>query len=225
MKDFWSRYVEGLALSPGTEWMDFVSMERAMRENVTTRRDPGLQLLLIDDDAIFGKTMLKAAKEADVHLTHLSSVEDVERLPKPLPFDAAIVDYYLDGTTGVEAVKKVGGELPVILISGSREWPREGEDVPSTIRQFLHKRIGPRRILKQASNAARSSRSGALALSPATTELIPLPILEILAVFVALIILALATSHISPSRPHPGPLQSSPSFRWDAGPFQKPFIG
>lgn len=106
------------------------------------------RILVVDDDPIFGKTMERAAALKGVDLRHVKSLEDLA-LIKVEDFDVIVMDYALGAVTGLELTRyleeRINKQIPTILTSQtprnvSRRWP-------STIREFVHKDLGPFALL------------------------------------------------------------------------------
>ncbi len=107
------------------------------------------RILVVDDDPIFGKTMQRAAALKGVDLRHVKTLEEVG-LVKVEDFDVILMDFALGAVTGLELTRyledQVGKQIPTILTSQtprsvSRRWP-------STIREFVHKDLGPFALLE-----------------------------------------------------------------------------
>ena len=112
------------------------------------------KILLIDDDPTFSKIMSKAAARSGVTMGSCQSVEDIDSVD-PGTYQVHIIDYDLGYVNGLEFVRYLEsfslGEIPVILVShsnlpGKIRWP-------DSIREFVHKNLGPFAILDAAFEA------------------------------------------------------------------------
>jgi len=112
------------------------------------------RVLLIDDDPTFGRLMLKAAKTKDVEMTYCKSLADF-RLLKDLNYDVMIIDYDLGEVNGSELTTYIEQyskeEIPTILVSQTNQV--DSSSWAATIREFVHKRVGPFAILDAAFEA------------------------------------------------------------------------
>ena len=130
---------------------------RKIQINYETDTPP--QVLVVDDDPIFGKIIKKIAQDVDVDLVVCETINDFARL-KSYDFDVVIMDYDLGAVTGFELtsyLEKFTKEvIPVILVSqtdqnNSHEWP-------ITITKFVHKRQGPFAVFSAALEVHKDSK-------------------------------------------------------------------
>jgi CheY-like chemotaxis protein len=121
------------------------------------------RILLVDDDPVFGRILCRVGARSGASVTFCQSLDALGGEPWQR-FDAAIVDFDLGTATGIELIRqleRVLGELPVILVSQSREVAVPPNQWPRAIRGFLHKSLGPGAILQCALGACpRRDRSG-----------------------------------------------------------------
>jgi len=130
------------------------------------------RVLLIDDDPIFCKKAQQVAKQKHLALTTCGSVAEMGKLPGHLPYDVALVDYYLGDTTAPKVVPFFRDELPVVLISESQAKDLTNQDWPNPIKSFVPKANGLNAILDEASRVAHPLHAQAVpkALDPSTLE-------------------------------------------------------
>ena len=110
-----------------------------------------LEVLLVDDDPLFGRIMMAAAEQAGVSLTYSSNPKLLYRHVPLKPFDVVILDYNLGLVTGLQFARFLeerGKSVPTILISAHGQidecrWP-------GSIRKSLDKSIGATSILEFA---------------------------------------------------------------------------
>ena len=108
------------------------------------------QILVVDDDVVFGKIVGRIAELGGIPLTFVHCLKSWD-WSSHNKFDVVIVDYDLGHITGLQLIRSVENfcrSVPTILISSHlkirrREWP-------SSIVHFLHKSEGPQRILATA---------------------------------------------------------------------------
>ena len=114
---------------------------------------PKMNLLLVDDDPVFCKIMEHVGKELDIAVTSCQSMPELDALALPEVFDAAVVDYYLDGLrknlTGPAIARILKGK-PVIFVSRNNECQTEGEVWPFSVKRYVSKETGPKEILEAA---------------------------------------------------------------------------
>ena len=112
------------------------------------------RILLVDDDPVFAKIIKRAAEFRGVSLAHCSTLDEFAKLQQS-EYDVLIMDYDLGAVTGLELAsyyeKFSAAETPVILVSktarlDTRKWP-------DSIREFVHKDLGPLAILSAAFEA------------------------------------------------------------------------
>jgi len=98
-----------------------------------------LQVLLVDDHQLFrsGLKLLLANLESNIVFTEADSCESALNLAarsedlNSVRFDVVLLDYYLPGTRGLDALAQIKKHFgsPVVVLSS--------EDTPSTIRQVI----------------------------------------------------------------------------------------
>ena len=120
------------------------------------------RILLIDDEPMFGAIMKKTANHLRVPLTYCQRLEDIPAIAKD-KFDVVIVDYDLGAATGIEIARYIEDlterDLPMILVSqSSRKINRRS---PDSIREFVHKKLGPVAIFDAAFEAVEAARVNA----------------------------------------------------------------
>jgi CheY-like chemotaxis protein len=115
--------------------------------------DSGLaRILVVDDDPSFGKIMSRIGQQSQVSMTVCKSLEEIGDLEHQ-KFDAAIVDYDLGSTNGIqvaEHLENLLGDIPVILVSQSQLVETPISLWPSNVKGFLHKALGHIAILEAA---------------------------------------------------------------------------
>ena len=112
------------------------------------------RILLVDDNPAFGKIMQRAADKLGVTLIFCENLTALERLQQ-WSFDVALVDYNLGEINGFELTEYLekcsDQEIPVILVSQTKQ--SVSRDWPVTMREFVHKTLGPFAILDAAFEA------------------------------------------------------------------------
>jgi CheY-like chemotaxis protein len=113
------------------------------------------RILLIDDDPVFCRRVESLARKAGFPVEVTDSVENLGSVSRLSEFDVAVLDYFLEGTTGLELAEYMEtffeSGVEVILIS-SRSAAEVKEDAqkaqwPSSIRTFISKEQGVDAIL------------------------------------------------------------------------------
>ncbi|MGE0173245.1 MAG: response regulator [Oligoflexales bacterium] len=129
----------------------------------TAARSKTGRIVLIDDDRSFGYVMQHYASKFQIELDYYASLEELGFVALLGNYDVAIVDYDLGAMNGVEIGNYLGAffnRMPMLLISGTT---RTDENImDGGVRQFMHKKLGPERIL----SAAVDMRSEAGGLNP-----------------------------------------------------------
>lgn len=109
------------------------------------------KIAVIDDDPSFRHLMEAAISPKLVTIT---TFESLHALPSPKllrNFDAVLIDYYLEGFTGVQLSEYINSffpNVPVILISGGN-LNQDSEQWPDCIKAFVPKWVGPYRIIQE----------------------------------------------------------------------------
>lgn len=123
--------------------------ERKSRDN---KRLP-LNVLVVDDDPMFRKVANRMGHLKQIAVTTCGSFEELQAVGLPDIYDAAVVDYCLDGIwqdyRGLDVALQLG-RTPVILISGNKECVTRSEAWPTSIVKFIEKSEGIERILESA---------------------------------------------------------------------------
>ncbi|MDA9951415.1 response regulator [Oligoflexaceae bacterium] len=136
-----------------SSFRDMISLSKVQHPTVAPK------ILLVDDDPIFGKIMTRVADQNNSQMTVCSSLAEVAMLDS-FDFEVAIIDYDLGNVTGYYLAshldKLTSREIPVVLVSQSQR-----DDVdrwPTSIREFVNKKIGPYAILDAAFEAHEVKR-------------------------------------------------------------------
>ena len=123
---------------------------------MTTHRHlarPSRRIVLIDDDPAFGSIMSDFALSRGIQLDHYKTLEDMGSIGRLSDYAVAVVDYDLGNFNGVEIAEYLPVffcKMPMILISGQNRESSDTKPWPDSIKEFVHKDIGPDRILDKA---------------------------------------------------------------------------
>lgn len=104
-----------------------------------------LEILLIEDepsDAEFFSRVMEREAPGQYHITHLETVEEVERLSSGGIFDVAMLDMNLPGLSGFDAVRFIQekhNSLPVIILSGSDDEEKAVRAASMGVQDYLVK--------------------------------------------------------------------------------------
>lgn len=133
-----------------------------MEDSYATAKDSYTpKILLIDDDVEYGKIMERIAKKNNTQLYYYPSLENVPTNGE-VKFDAAIVDFDLGNITGLELTSYLETNcaqmIPVVLISHSGRWNSK-RFWPDTIKDFVHKKLGPSVVLNTVHEVIKKNRS------------------------------------------------------------------
>lgn len=122
-----------------------------------------LKILLVDDDASFGKIMMRSALLRGIDLTFCVAIDQVAKYSHE-NFDLALIDFHLGPVTGVEFSEYLTrynfGALDTIIISHSQQ--TISHQWPINARRFLNKKIGPHMIFDSVFQTYRSNLLGRL---------------------------------------------------------------
>ena len=128
------------------------NFERSFRESmilldiIPSRCLP--KILLVDDDSIFCQIFKRCC---DLFKVHVDTCPDPTSFVRDehFDYDVIVMDYNLGGSTGLDLIhkmeSKLASQVPVILVSGSKQALKQ--DWPFSIREFVHKDLGPITIL------------------------------------------------------------------------------
>ena len=123
------------------------------QERVMSPRIP-LRILVVDDDQTFGRLIGRAADIKGAKVTYCQSMDEVATI-RSFDFDAIVMDYDLGDITGIELAKQLARfarcDIPSILVSQTRQ--TSSTKWPDSIREFVHKSLGPFAILDAAFEA------------------------------------------------------------------------
>ncbi len=111
------------------------------------------RVLIVDDDPVFLRLMGRIAAKENLEVTFARSMEELRGIPD-WDFDVAIVDYLLGPITGIDLVEymeTITESPPVVLVSHSRQV--EGAAWPESVRDFVHKALGPYAVMDAAYEA------------------------------------------------------------------------
>lgn len=113
------------------------------------------QILLIDDDRVYGKILQSTAKKYHIQLDICQSFSDLAHLPSMDSYFGILIDYQLENMKGSTIAKFVDWfyqEVPVIMISSSSEWwlNTDIDRIPPCVKEFIHKDFQPKKILEEA---------------------------------------------------------------------------
>ena len=112
------------------------------------------RILVVDDDPTFVRIMRRAAEQKGAIVTCCQSIDEFAGLKK-WDHDAVIMDYDLGAVTGFELTTYLEHftkeTIPVVLVSQSNR--SDSSRWPSSIREFVHKGLGPFAILDAAFEA------------------------------------------------------------------------
>ncbi len=112
-------------------------------------------ILLVNDDPMFERLMVKLATRLNIALAVCHSIVELGELDG-LKFDAAVVDYDMgvrEGCTAIEEIESVLGGVPIILVSGETDSDSVVSGWRPSIKAFLPKAAGHRAILEAALSA------------------------------------------------------------------------
>ncbi len=119
--------------------------------HLDTANKPRQSIVLIDDCPIFRHVMESTAADMNVDITCFSSLAEMYSLAHFSNYDLALIDYHLDSWCGLEIAKYIDiffKNLPVVLVSGDSL--EKQATWPSSIRDVLDKKVGPRAIIESA---------------------------------------------------------------------------
>lgn len=117
-----------------------------------------MRFLLIDDDENFLAIMERAARKKGIAISLCKNFAEAQSISHR-HFDAIVVDFMLGDENGVDTASMLQDplhEIPVILVSQTNRIPAP-KRWPGSLREFVHKRLGPFAILEAAVEAVEIS--------------------------------------------------------------------
>jgi DNA-binding NtrC family response regulator len=130
------------------------------------------RILLIDDDPVFCRRLSTLAKQAGIPVETCDSIEQLGNVSSLANFDVAVLDYFLEDTTGMELAEYMDtffeSGVDVVMISGrtvdevredsnKKAWPR-------CVKAFVNKDDGVEAILDAVlESLSKQGKSAALA--------------------------------------------------------------
>jgi len=106
-------------------------------------------LLVFDDDPIFGSILKRHAHSLDVNMTVCSNMDDFALKALEGGFDVAIVDYMLDDYRGPDVARVLEGQ-PALIISRFADLNGRNSVWPDCVKGFVCKDRGAQEIILQA---------------------------------------------------------------------------
>ena len=146
-----------MSKSKGSNDSFFRDESDSMRKHVILEElclAPKPRILLVDDDPFFSHLLKRTADKLNLHLV---SYENHQKLidVRDFGFDIIIMDHDLGGGINgyrvVEIIERYTFNLPTILISGKKRY--DIVNWPESIKEFVHKNLGPIAILDAAIEA------------------------------------------------------------------------
>ena len=112
------------------------------------------KLIIFDDDPYFGALIAASARNFGFRPNFFTSLYAMGPFSRLKEYDLAIIDVYMDSIRGDELAAYIDMflmQVPVILVS-AEPLDLGSQDInwPPSVRAFVHKSLGPYRILKVA---------------------------------------------------------------------------
>lgn len=108
------------------------------------------RLLLVDDDPVFCRSMMRTAEKHGFELQVCQNIGEVLKLHQEKPFDAAVLDYQFGDLTAQQVGHFLAEETPIIITSNHHRSVVNTAGWPFDIRDFISKSKGNVAILKRA---------------------------------------------------------------------------
>jgi FixJ family two-component response regulator len=86
---------------------------------------------IVDDEELLCSSLVNLMRSLGYRAESFGSAEALLASPNLLVFDCVVADVHMPGMGGLELARRLGGELPVILISASPE--RRLDDLAITL--------------------------------------------------------------------------------------------
>lgn len=116
------------------------------------------RILVVDDDPLFRRKILREAKKYNVPLTVCASPQELGRLDRR-DFDVALIDHFLDEDVFGTDVASIMGPTPVILMSTlPKHCVEDSGEWPTSIRRFVRKDKGFQALLETAISVSRATQ-------------------------------------------------------------------
>jgi DNA-binding response OmpR family regulator len=122
----------------------------------TVAGSPMARVLVVEDDPMFARMLEREGIAQHVEMVVCRNEAEVVAALKRQSVDVAILDYYLEESTGDKTAALLNQDIPVILVSAvspAIDWLRSLQ--PSGIRSFLPKQNGAPAIVAEAISLLR----------------------------------------------------------------------
>lgn len=122
------------------------------------KEEPLHRFVIIDDDPVYRRVMCQYATREGMTIDSYESLVDMGFVSLLGRYDAAIVDYDLGSSTGLEIgeyLTALFGDIPMIMVSEHQRTPGE-KGWPQSIKAFIQKSRGCSYVLDEARRHARS---------------------------------------------------------------------
>lgn len=102
------------------------------------------KIIVLDDDPTFCYLIRREFRKQKIEVFVCDEVGTFANYLKSSKFDLAVIDYSLDGITGIQVAQCVPG-LNVLLISRTSTWvEQQREKFSKNVMGFIHKKFGPK---------------------------------------------------------------------------------
>ncbi len=134
-------------IGPEPGWIEAT---RPISKEVRKTGEPSPRILVVDDDEIFCRTIVKTAQHSALNVKVCQSLGEVLSLHKETPFDVAVLDYFFGEFSALQVGYILGRDIPIILISQNDRSAIHFEGWPLNIKGFVPKSKGQMAILENA---------------------------------------------------------------------------
>ncbi len=149
-QDKWPASIAGFISKSATPKDILNAAVSMVPETLRLAPDKPIHFLLIDDDVSFGKVVTRSAEQIQVKITHVVSLDDLKKNISLDGFDAVVLDYDLETTTGfavAEILNTTARNKPVIMVSSTNRPSQDHLSHLPNIIGFVSKWSSPQEFL------------------------------------------------------------------------------
>ena len=120
--------------------------------------EPPFRVLVVEDDRAMRQSLVELLEAAGWRVTDVARAERAAGVLEHFAADVILSDVRMPGMTGLELLRSLRTEVPVVLISAHGDIPMAVEAMQDGAYSFIEKPYEPRRLLSILRHAAEQTR-------------------------------------------------------------------